>query len=555
MLVLLVVLMLAFAGIGVRLFQLQARDQSHLTSLGVSQRVTTVQLPAERGSIFDRNGVDLAVSVPQTTIVADPSVIKDPETYANEIAPIVGVDATTLLPELADHKSQFAYIARKVDDTTADKVRALNLPGISFVPESKRFYPSDTLAAPVLGFVGTDNTGLGGLEYLYNSTLSGRAGEVELERDPQGNAIPGGERNLKPAERGSDLVLTLDRELQWKTEQVLTAEVASADAQDGWAILADTRTGDILAMATVDGATATTPAEPAPASSLNEPVSTMYEPGSTNKVITMAAAIQEGLVTPSTEISNLGPSIEVGGQSYSDVDAHPTTMTVAQILGISSNVGTITIANMLGKQRFDKYLHAFGFGALTALHFPGETAGSVLPLKDYNDTSMGSMPIGNGIGVTAMQMLDVYMTIANNGMTRPPRLVEATIDAQGHRHDVPLAAPHQVVSPATANAVTSMLEGVVSGGTGTKAAVAGYDVAGKTGTARKPPYTGAYMASFVGFAPAQNPRLAAIVVLDAPQQGSYFGGDVAAPAFAQIMQEALREERVPPTSSAAAPGA
>jgi cell division protein FtsI (penicillin-binding protein 3) len=553
--ILLVVMVVAFAGIGVRLFQIQGRDQGQLASLGESQRVSTVQLPSERGSIFDRNGVDLAVSVPQTTITADPRVIKDPEGYAEALGPIVGVDPVTIEPRLADHKSEFAYVARQVDDATVAKVKALNLPGISYTEESKRFYPSDQLAAPVLGFVGIDNTGLGGLESLYQRTLSGKAGTEEVERDPQGNVIAGGTTKLKPAERGSDLVLTLDRSLQWKTEQVLTAEVASANAEGGMAILADTRTGDILAMATVDGATDTTPAEPAPASESNAPVTTVYEPGSTNKVITMAAAIQEGLVTPSTEIPNLGPSIHIGGQDYSDVESHPTTMTVAQILAMSSNVGTITIAGMLGKDRFDKYLHAFGFGQQTALGFPGESTGLILPLKDYNATSMGSMPIGNGIAVTAMQMLDVYMTIANGGMARPPRLVQATIDAGGNRHDIPLLPPHEVVSPATASAVTGMLQGVVSGGTGTKAAVAGYDVAGKTGTARKPPYTGAYMASFVGFAPAESPRLAAIVVLDAPRSGSYYGGDVAAPAFSQIMQEGLRVERVPPTSSAASPSA
>jgi cell division protein FtsI (penicillin-binding protein 3) len=548
--VLLVVLALTFVGIGVRLFQLQARDQRHLSSLGVSQRVATVQLPSERGSIFDRNGVDLAVSVPQTTITANPQVIKDPEAYANALGPLVGIDPSVLEPRLADRKLQFAYVARQVDDATVAKVKALGLPGLAYAPEPKRFYPSGNLAGPVLGFVGVDNDGLGGLESLYNKLLSGHPGEAEVERDPQGNEIPGGERKLKPAEAGSDLVLTLDRSLQWKTEQVLTSEVANTNAEGGMAILADVRTGDILAMVTVDGATSTSPAQPAPATEANAPVTTVYEPGSTNKVITMAAAIQEGLVTPDTEIPNLGSSIRIGGQDYADVESHPTTMTVSQILKISSNVGTITIAGMLGKTRFDRYLHGFGFGTQTTLGFPGESAGLILPLRDYNDTSMGSMPIGNGIAVTAMQMLDVYITIANGGIARPPRLVEATIDAEGNRHDLPLLPPHQVVSPATASAVTGMLEGVVSGGTGTKAAVAGYDVAGKTGTARKPPYTGAYMASFVGFAPAQSPRLAAIVVLDAPRSGSFYGGDVAAPAFGQIMQEALRAERVPPTAAA-----
>jgi cell division protein FtsI/penicillin-binding protein 2 len=223
-------------------------------------------------------------------------------------------------------------------------------------------------------------------------------------------------------------------------------------------------------------------------------------------------------------------------------------MTVASILEHSSNVGTIKIASMLGQERFDRYLRAFGFGQSTALGFPGEANYQLLPLDQYNDTSMGSMPIGNGIAVSAIQMLDVYMTIANAGISRPPRLVEATVDADGERHDLPLLAPHRVISPPTASALTGMLELVVEGGTGINAQVTGYRVAGKTGTARKPPYEHPpyrYVASFVGFAPANSPRLAAIVVLDEPT-GNYFGGGVAAPAFAQIMQQALGAERVPP---------
>jgi cell division protein FtsI/penicillin-binding protein 2 len=549
--VILVVVVVVCVGLGVRLFQLQANDQHELTSRGVSQRVQTVELAAERGSLFDRNGVDLAVSVPQTTITADPRLIKDPAGYAAALAPIVGVDQQALEDRLANRNSAFAYVARKVDDASAAKVRALDLPGIAYVAESKRFYPSDRLAAPVLGFVGTDNDGLGGLEYLYDSTLRGSAGEVQIERDPQGNAIPGGERRVRTARRGSDLVLTIDRYLQFKTEQVLTAEVAKANAKGGMAILADVRTGDILAMASVDGATVTAPAQPAPASELNEPVATAYEPGSTNKVITMAAAIEEGLVSPSTQINDVGPSIHVGGQDYLDVEAHPTTMTVTDILRESSNVGTIKIAAMLGPTRFDHYLRAFGFGHQTTLGLPGESNGSLMPLQSYNATSMGSMPIGNGISVTAMQMLDVYMAIANGGMARPPRIVAATVAADGTRHDEPLLPPHQVVSPQTAAAVTGMLADVVRGGTGTKAAVTGYTVAGKTGTARKAPYENPpfkYVASFVGFAPAESPRLAAIVVLDEPSGFSYYGGDVAAPAFGQIMQEALRVERVPPSA-------
>jgi cell division protein FtsI/penicillin-binding protein 2 len=546
--ILLAVMALAFLGIGARLVELQTRDQTHLQSLGVGQRVQTVTLPAERGSIFDRNGVDLALSVPQTTIVADPHVIHNPKSFAAKLAPVVVVDEADLEAKLSQPKSRFAYVARKVDDATVARVKKLHLNGLSFIPESKRFYPSGLLAAPVLGFVGTDDNGLAGLESFYEQSLHGRAGEARVERDPQGNEIPGGTTVVEPAERGKDIVLTIDQSIQASAEHTLTQQVESAGAKGGMAIVADVRTGDILAMATVDGATDARPAGPAPASEQNKPATVVYEPGSTNKVITMAGAIEDGIVTPDTTFDDIGSSVVVGGTTYTDVDTHPSTMSVADILEHSSNVGTIRIAGLLGADRFDHYLRAFGFGQQTALGFPGEANYSLLPLENYNDTSMGSMPIGNGIAISAIQMLDVYLTLANGGLARAPRLVEATIDQNGKRQNVPLLPTHRVVSPETAAAVTGMLELVVQGGTGQQAAVTGYRVAGKTGTARKPPYEHPpyrYVASFVGFAPANSPRIASIVVLDEPTTNIY-GGLVAAPAFSQIMQQALGAERVPP---------
>ena len=539
------VTVVAFAGIGVRLFDLQARDRSHLSSLGVGQRVRAVSIPAERGQIFDRNGKVLAMSVPQTTVVADPRVIEDPVAYAAKLAPIVQVDQAELEARLSNHKSAFAYVARKVNDGVAKQVKALDLVGISYQDESKRYYPLGTIAAPVVGFTGTDNTGLEGMEYHYNSLLTGTPGSVQVERDPQGNDIPGGERQVKTAKRGEDVVLTIDSSLQWKTEQELLHGVQSMNARGGTAIVVDVQTGDILAMATVDGATDTEPAQAATATDKNRPVTDVYEPGSTNKVITMAGAIQEGLVNPDTVFDDVWQSINIGGTEYEDVEEHSSTMNVAEILAHSSNVGTIRIAHELGKDRLADYLRAFGFGQTTGLGLPGEAPGVTFDAANYNDTSMGSIPIGYGIAVTAMQMLDVYTTIANHGVARPPRLVAATIDADGTRHDSALPEPRQVVSAATADAVNGMLQKAVHEGTGTKAQIPGYPVAGKTGTARKAPYdTGEYNASFAGFAPAGDPKLAAIVVMDSPQ-GSIFGADAAAPVFQQIMRFALTYERVP----------
>jgi len=542
------VTVLVFAVIGIRLVDVQGLGRERYARLGLDQRLQTIELAAERGSIFDRNGSDLAVSVQQQTLFADARVIKDPTGYAAALAPLVGVDQAELALKLSQRDKAFVYVARKVNDDVAGKVLALDLPGIQSLPESARFYPSNTLAGPVLGFVGTDNNGLGGLEAGYEDLLAGKPGEVVVERDPQGREIPNGERSVEPSRRGDDLVLTIDQSLQYETERVLMEQVTAASAKAGTAIVIDVQTGDLLTMATVEGPTADHPARPAPPAERNRAVTDVYEPGSTNKVITVSGAIEDGTVTPETWF-DVPSQITVDDQVFKDVDSHPTAMTVADIVRHSSNVGTIFIARQLRSERFDAYLRAFGFGTPTGLGFPGEPPGTVLSLADYNDTSLASMPVGSGLAVTALQMLDVYTTLANGGVSRPPRLVAATIGADGTRTEQPTAVAQPVVSPETAATMRQLLEAVVADGTGTRAAIPGYRVAGKTGTARKPPYTGAYVASFAGFAPADAPRLAAIVVLDEPG-ASIYGGEVAAPVFSQIMQYALRLERVPPSDAA-----
>ena len=551
---LLAALVIAFIAVGARLVDVQAIGRERYAQLGLDQRVRTVHLAAERGSVFDRNGHDLASSVPQQTVWANPHVVTDPAAYAAQLAPIVGGDEASLRDRLAQHDKGFVYVARKVDSATALKVKALALPGVDFVAESKRFYPDGSLAAPVLGFVGTDNKGLAGLESEYDHRLAGKRGVLQVERDPQGRQLPGGERQTREPQRGGDLVLTVDQGLQYEAEQVLTDGVANANAKGGMAIVLDVATGDILAMANVEGAGPGHPARPAPADQRNRPVVDVYEPGSTNKVITVAGALEDGAVKADSSFPTPG-QLNIGGTEYRDEASHPGSMKVSDIVRLSSNVGTIQIARKLGEERFDAYLRAFGFGQKTGLGFPGEANGLVLPLSQYTETSMASMPIGNGLAVTAMQMLDVYTTIANGGATRPPRLVAATLDKDGVRRDEPTPETRKVVSPNTAATMRSMLKDVVANGTGTKAQIAGYDVAGKTGTARKPPYDKPpykYVASFAGFAPADSPRLSAIVVLDEPQN-DYFGGSVAAPVFSRIMEYALRMERVVPTNTVPMP--
>ena len=534
---------MALGVILVRLVDVQGVEGNHYEAMALAQRVHTMTLAAERGSIFDRNGNDLALSVPQHTIYADPRVVKDPTRYARLLAPIVHVDRTDLRDRLAQPKTEFVHRPQG-RDATAARVKQLALPGVGSVPESKRFYPGGALAGPILGFVGTDNNGLGGLEAGYENTLRGKPGRLVSEEDPNGRQIPATQRVDDPAKRGGDLVLTLDQSLQYEVEKQLTAQVSSAKARGGIAIIADVKTGDVLAMASVDGSDTTGAAHLAPPSESNRPVTAVYEPGSTAKVVTVGAALQTGVVKPDTTF-DVPWRLQIADRLFSDAEQHnDQSWTVSDIVRESSNIGVIKIAAQLGKERLDQYQRAFGFGTKTSVDFPGESAGLMKNVADYVPSDMGSVPIGYTTAVTPMQMLDVFTTVANGGVTRPPRLVAATIGADGTRHDQPVKAGRRVISENTAAELNLMLRGVVTGGTGTGAQVSGYTVAGKTGTSRKPPYepTPRYMASFAGFAPAESPRLAAIVVIDQPgtSNNQYFGGAVAAPLFSRIMQYALR---------------
>jgi cell division protein FtsI (penicillin-binding protein 3) len=415
------------------------------------------------------------------------------------------------------------------------------------MPEPKRFLPNGSLAEPVLGKVGLDNDGLSGLEIKYEKVLEGEPGRLVVEKDPGGRRIPGGVRERRPAVRGQDLVLTLDKELQFRTEEVLADEIVKAKAKGGMAIVMESRTGEVLSMASLVAGGEGQPPQPA---SSNRTLTAVFEPGSVNKLITVAGAMEEGLVHPSTTLAVPG-TIRVGSHTFSEHDPHPTqSWSITDIVANSSNVGSIMIGQKLGKDRLDGYLRAFGLGNRTAIAFPGESAGLLLDPDEWYSTSMGTTAIGQGLAVTAMQMLAAYNTIANRGEYVAPKLVKAVVDGSGTRHDTAPSARRRVVSEQTAAAMTSMLEEVVRVGTAKLAAIDGYTVAGKTGTARKPAENvrgykaGAYVSSFAGFVPAEKPALTAMVVLDEPTP--IFGGLVAAPRFAEIAEYALRELRIPP---------
>ena len=541
---LLVLLSIAFVAVVVRLAVVQGFSARRYAVFGESQRLHTVVLSAERGAILDRNGGELAVSTRRKTVWADPTAVTDAAGAAHALSPVLDIPEATLRDKLTTDSS-FVYLARKVDDPVADAVKKLNLNGVQFLDEPKRIVTSDALAAPVLGQVGLDDEGLSGLEKQYEKTLTGRAGELLVERDPGGNDIASGLRQLQPSARGDNLVLTIDRAMQYETERALGAAIVSSKAKGGIAVVSDPTTGEILAMANLEAGKNGAPPQP---TSDNMAVTRVFEPGSTNKVVTVAAALEEGLVEPSTRM-NVADNLKVADAVFRDAEPHNLMWwTTADILAESSNVGTIQLAQRLGKARIDKYLRSFGLADRTDIRFPGESGGLLPDLDEWSGTSIATIPIGQGVAVTALQMLSAYNAMANGGIYIAPSLVKATVDAAGKTHPAAAPATHRVVSPETAAEVTRMLTGAVKDGTGSAARIEGYTVAGKTGTARKPSDTNAgysdnYMASFVGFVPAEAPKLSAIVVLDEPTP--YFGGIVSAPVFSAVGSFGIRHFGIP----------
>jgi cell division protein FtsI (penicillin-binding protein 3) len=559
LLLLLAVLVGLFAVVIWKVADLQVLNPGHYLAVSTSQAVHSETLAAERGSILDRNHAELAMSIPEKTVFADPKLVTDPAGEAARLAPVLGLDAADLTVKLAAH-NRFDYLARKIAPSVAAKVAAMKLPGIDFLDEPTVVMPGGATSTALLGAVDVDNKGLSGLEAQYDRQLTGRPGELTLAENPQGRTIPVGEHQLVPAVEGEDLVLSVDQSMQYETEQVLAQAVDSAHAKGGTAIVSNPSTGEILAMANVDLDPTTKLAVP---STNNAALTTVYEPGSVMKIATIAAALERGLITPTTKIDVPG-SYRVADGVFTDAEQHATEqMTVADIVAQSSNIGTIKIAQGLGVNGVYQGVTQLGYGRTTALHFPNEAAGYLAKPSDWSGTSIATIPIGQGVSVTALQVLESYNTVANGGRYVAPKLIDATIDSNGHSHPTPTDPGHRVMSTAVANQMNLMLRGVVTGGTGTLAAVDGYTVFGKTGTAREPQPNGRYTdaagryhydSTFVGVVPAQSPSLSVIVVIDDPSGANYFGGSVAAPAFSKIASYALRLFHIPPPSNDVASG-
>ena len=510
-----------------------------------TQQLTNETLPAQRGTILDRNGVDLAVSEPAQDISADPYLIKDPLQAAGELAPLLGQPQAQILAKLSERRG-FVYLARALPARQAHAAMALKLEGISGTPVMRRVYPRGTLAAQVLGFVGTEGQGLSGLEYSQSALLKGTAGERRTISDARGQPIS--IASVHTEKPGATLTLTLDANIQQRAEDVLDAVGRVFAPKDATAIVMNPNTGALLAIANWPQVNANDPAASSQAALEDRAVGFDYEPGSTFKAFTVSGALQEGLIAPTTPF-NIPDQIQVADRTiHDDTEHEDETLTTAEILAQSSNVGAIQIGLREGAPAFNSWVHRFGFGTPTGVELPGEEQGVTLPLSKYSGSSMGNLPIGQGELVTPMQMVAAYSAIANGGILRRPHIIGAV---NGRPRAVPYG--HRVISTTTASELRTMLKGVLApGGTASEVSVPGYQLAGKTGTASKvDPETGeysksAYVASFVGFAPAADPKLLCAVIVDEPQSGSIYGGTVAAPAFGQIMSFALPYLRIPP---------
>ncbi len=528
---LLAVFVLAFGVTFVRAAWLQGVRAASFGRLASSQHSEDVVVPAARGTIYDRGGVQLAIGEQAQTVYADPRRVTDPQREAAIVGRLLRLDPNEVYRLLTDRTRGFVYVARKADPAKAAKLARKELPGIGFYPEERRFYPQFNLASQVLGYAGIDNHGLAGLELSLDRELAGQSGRERIVKDASGQAIDTVVSRV--ARDGEDVYLTLDHTIQSNAQAVLRDTVRQWHAKSATAIVLDPATGAVRAMAIAPGFDANSYPNVWRVLQRNRAVTDTFEPGSTFKLVTVAGVLSERLVSPTTRFT-LPYEIQVSDRRIHDAEPRGTeTMSVSEILSRSSNVGAITLAERLGRHRLVQWISRFGFGRKTGIDFPGESQGIMLPERQWSGSSIGNIPIGQGIAVTPIQMASAYAAIANRGVWVRPHLIDHVGDGASVR-----TARRRIVSRAVATQLMAMLKNVVAEGTGTLAVVPGYQVAGKTGTAAKPDEHGGYsdsryVASFVGAVPASRPRLLILVSVDEPR-GAIWGGVVAAPAFAQI---------------------
>ncbi|MFG2889554.1 peptidoglycan D,D-transpeptidase FtsI family protein [Streptomyces sp. NPDC048248] len=571
----------------VRLFQVQAVDSGAFAAKANENRYVPVKLAAERGAITDRQGVALATTVDAYDITADPSLlapdktkIKDaPQQAAALLAPILDEAQATLAAKLAKPDARYVLLSRQQTPQVWKQIRDLRkaldakaaaaprsaprpnvLVGIFADKHSKRVYPNKTLASGVLGFVNREGRGGGGLEARLDKNLTGKDGKLVYAQSG-GRRVPTADAQEHPAVPGTDVQLTLHRDIQWAAQQAISKQVAKSRADRGYVVVQDTGTGEILALANSPGFDPNDISEADPEALGNASLSDAFEPGSTSKVMSMAAVLEEGVATPATRVT-VPNRLHRGDRLFADDIDHPTWhLTLNGVLAKSSNIGTILATGQLGRtqresnQVLHSYLRKFGIGKPTGLNFPGETDGILAKPQDWNTSQQYTIPFGQGLSLNAVQAASVYSTIANGGERVAPSLVRGTTGPDGRYVPAPKPAKNRVVSRKTATTLATMLESVVDDeeGTGSKAKIPGYRVGGKTGTSnRVDPKTGSYRgytASFAGFAPADKPRITVYCAIQNPTSGSYFGGQICGPIYQQVMQFALKTLQVPPTGA------
>ncbi len=555
-------LAVAWLGMGIRLYQVQVLNATQLAEAGVGQRRTEEVLLPQRGNIFDRNGDPMAMTVDSRSIYLSPAEITEPLYVAQQVGGLLGVPSEALLDSIGSGE-QFVYVKRQVELNQAEEVLSLNLAGVHGHEEPKRVYPTGSVASHVVGFVNIDGVGSEGIEYEFESDLRGTPGVFSFESAPGGVPIPWAPSHATPAVPGEDLVSTVDLPVQYSAEAACEETLQVTGGTGCWIVAMEVETGAVLAIA---GAPAFDPASRTSADGngfSNFAVRGMYEPGSTMKLISVAGAIEDGVVGPTTVIGAVADQIELRPGAcksdtdevfgcYSDFERHEThDMAVADVFRQSSNVGTIKIAQMMTREQLFFYLKAFGLGQITGLDYPGEAKG-LINLDESCQTCPASSAIGYGVAVTAVQMAAAYAAIGNDGVWLQPHLLSTTHGLDGRTATTPVAS-HRAVSVETAAVMRSLLSEVVEAGTGISAQVPGYLVGGKTGTANKLGEDGRYtditMASFVGLAPIDDPKVVVAVVVDSPAWEYRTGGLAAAPAFSTVMEQALHRLGVTPDAA------
>ena len=547
-LILAALLAVAFGGLVGRLAWLQVVKRGELAQLAERQYSRTVVLHAQRGPIVDRHGTALATSMPTESLFVQPRGVGDPVRVTARLSPIIGVPQAEVHAALTSSR-QFVWLRRKLPPAVAAEVRALREPGLGFLPEPLRLYPNRELAAHLVGFEGVQG-GLEGVERAFNAELAGTPGKALVGRDALGREVTG-QHVLQTPQPGQGVMLTIDRTIQYIAEREIDAAYRRTDAKAAMAVVLEPRTGDVLAVAIRPTFNPNTFLEVPNDHWRNRAVTDPFEPGSTFKVILGAAALEEGVVRPDDRIYGENGSITLAKTTIHDWKKYGW-LTFSEVLQNSSNVGSIKVGLALGRDRYHRYMSAFGFGASTGVGLPGESRGVLRDPQRWSLLSLPTMSIGQEVSVTALQMVAAVGAVANGGTLMQPRLVRATFDAEGRevRRFDPRAV-RQVISPETARTLTRILVRVVDAGTGHNAAIAGYEVAGKTGTAQKlDPATRRYsrasgVLSFVGWVPADEPRLVMLVMLDEPKNG-HWGSEAAAPIFSAIGREVLRYLEVPP---------